>query len=136
MNKFIKIGCEIFIKKDDAILLGQRRNCYGEGDWALPGGHLEYGESLINGAKRELKEELGIDALDLDIITIAENIKSDNHYIHISFILRDYVGEIQCMEPNLCYEWKFFNISDLPQNIFEPHKKILETFFENVLYKT
>jgi 8-oxo-dGTP diphosphatase len=49
-NRSIKIGCEVFIKKQDTILLGKRRNCYGEGTWALPGGHLEYSETLIDAA--------------------------------------------------------------------------------------
>jgi 8-oxo-dGTP diphosphatase len=55
-TKNIKVGCEIFLIKDDAILLGKRKNCYGEGTWGLPGGHLEQGESI-----RELLEEFGIE---------------------------------------------------------------------------
>ena len=56
----IKVGCEIFLIKDDAILLGKRKNCYAEGMWALPGGHLEHGKSIRECVIRELKEELGI----------------------------------------------------------------------------
>ncbi len=42
----IKIGCEIFLLQVKLLLLGRRKNCYGEGTWALPGGHLEHGESI------------------------------------------------------------------------------------------
>ena len=31
-----------------------KKNCFGEGTYGLPGGHLEYGEKMIDGAKREL----------------------------------------------------------------------------------
>jgi len=46
-KRVIKLDCEIILKKDNAILLGRRKNCYGVGTWGLPGGYLEYGESLI-----------------------------------------------------------------------------------------
>lgn len=127
----IKIGCEIFILKDNTILLGKRKNCYGEGTWALPGGHLEYGESIIECAKRELKEELGIDGLELKIISMVENIDERGHYVHISFLLEHFAGQISCMEPELCYEWKFFDIDKLPHDIFKPHQKILKNYCKN-----
>ena len=135
-NPSIKIGCEIFIIENNQLLLGKRKNCFGEGTWALPGGHLEHGESIIACAKRELKEELSIDAHQLRLITITENINEEKHYIHASFLLENYSGSIQCMEPDLCYEWRFFNLSHLPQEIFEPHKKILMTYFSHVMYLT
>lgn len=133
-DKKIKIGCEVFLKKDNSILLGKRRNCYGEGTWGLPGGHLEYGESVIDCIKRELKEELGIEGLEFKLITITDNIDERGHYVHISFLLEQFVGEIKCMEPDFCYEWKFFDISNLPEEIFKPHKKILKTYFKNIMY--
>ena len=130
----IKIGCEVFLKQRDTILLGKRRNCYGEGTWALPGGHLEYGELLIDAARREMKEELGIDVERMTLLTIAENIDDEDHYIHCSFLAEKYSGTIQCMEPDRCYEWKFFPLTDLPKPLFKPHEKILKTYLNNVLY--
>jgi hypothetical protein len=38
------------------------------------------------------------------------------------------------MEPDLCYEWRFFSLSDLPTPFFKSHEKILKTYFQKVLY--
>lgn len=116
------------------ILLGKRKNCYGEGTWGLPGGHLEYGESLVECAKRELKEELGIEGSTFKLIAITDNIDEQGHYVHASFLVEEFFGKIQCLEPDLCYEWQFFNITDLPDEIFKPHQKILRTYLNNILY--
>lgn len=134
INTTVKIGCEIFLKKDDAILLGKRKNCYGEGTWALPGGHLEYGESLVECAQRELKEELGIVGLEFKLIAITDNIDERGHYVHASFLVEKFYGEIQNIEPDLCHEWQFFKNLNFPENIFKPHKRILKTYFNNALY--
>lgn len=133
-NQRIKIGCEVFIKQNDSILLGRRKNCYGEGTWALPGGHLEYGEKLIEAAQREMKEELGIEVPQMKLLTVAENIDERAHYIHLSFLAEDFIGTIQCMEPQFCYEWRFFPLADLPKPFFKAHEVILRTYFKNALY--
>ncbi len=130
----IKIGCELFVLRDKAILLGKRKNCYGEGSWGLPGGHLEYGETLIDCARRELKEELGIEAICLRPIIITDNLNYRGQYVHISFLVKQFSGEIKCMEPELCSECLFFESEKLPPNIFGPHQKILKAYLSNCLY--
>ena len=52
---------KVIIVKNNKILLLQKKN----GKYELPGGHIEMGESAINGAKREVKEETGLDVTNL-----------------------------------------------------------------------
>tara|TARA_S200002703_G_scaffold113074_1_gene98563 strand:- start:19 stop:612 length:594 start_codon:yes stop_codon:yes gene_type:complete len=52
---------KVIIVKNNKILLLQKKN----GKYELPGGHIETGESAINGAKREVKEETGLDVTNL-----------------------------------------------------------------------
>ena len=56
---------KVIITKNNKILLLQKKN----GKYELPGGHIEVGESAINGAKREVKEEIGLDVINLKQIT-------------------------------------------------------------------
>ena len=42
-----RVGCGcILYRSDGKVLIGRRKNSHGEGRWALPGGHLEYGKSF------------------------------------------------------------------------------------------
>src|SRR3989344_8808484 len=60
MNKSLpKVGIGIFLIKDGHILLGRRKGSHGEGEYALPGGHFELGESFEDCVLRELAEEAG-----------------------------------------------------------------------------
>ena len=60
MENYPKVGIGIMIFKKGKILLGKRKGSHGEGEYAFPGGHLEYMESTEEGALREIAEECGI----------------------------------------------------------------------------
>lgn len=134
MKQAIKIGCEILVIKDGKVLLGKRKNTYGEGSWGLPGGHLEYGEKLVEAAKRELEEETGINDGNLDLLAIVDDPREDQHYLHITFKLENFTGEVKLMEPEKCGEWRFFSLDNLPDNIFVGHRGIIQTVKKQKLY--
>ena len=127
-NKLFILGCNTVITKGKQVLLGKRKGDYGAGTWGLPGGHLEYGEDLIDGARRELMEEVGIENPKLEFLSVVEGSRDKGHYIQINFILENFTGEIKHMEPELCEEWKFFDLDNLPEDLFPPHKNILEAY--------
>lgn len=130
-KRFVKIAVNTFFIKENKLLLGKRRNGKSDGDWGLPGGHLEFGESLMEGMKRELIEEIGIIPEGLEIFQIVNNVTDDyggHHYLHINFIAVGAFGEAKLMEPEKCYEWKWFDFDALPTDIFIGHKSSIEGF--------
>lgn len=133
-----KIGCEVFIRKGDRILLGKRKNCFGAGSWALPGGHLEINERLADAICREIHEELGakVQPHEVTLISIVDDIKPEGgaHYVHVSFELLEPTFEPQLMEPELCEEWHYFRLDQLPENIFSAHLGILDNYAHKRLY--
>lgn len=130
----IKVGVAVVVKRDGKILLGKRLNVAGSGSWGLPGGHLEYGESLTAAAKRELLEETGLHADGLEFINITNDPRDDRHYIHLVFIAHAFTGEPRLMEPDKCAGWEWFESSRLPEPIFYGHKKLLQAVLKDCLF--
>ena len=65
-----------------------------EGQWSIPGGMLEVGEPLIEGVRRELLEETGIDVRVGELIEVFERINLDaSGKARYHFVVLDYVCE-------------------------------------------
>jgi len=67
-------------------------------------------------------------------VSVIDCIDERSHYLHLSFVLEEFSGEIVNNEPELCFEWKFFFLDSLPEPLFKPHQKIIKNYLENVLY--
>lgn len=108
------------IFKAGKVLLGYRKSKYGDGEYAFPGGRLEYGESFEECARREIAEEAGIEMENIRFQFLA-NIKKytpEHHYIYVSLIADWKNGEPQSLEPDKNIEWKWYDLSQLPQPLF------------------
>lgn len=129
-KKEIKVGANIFVIQDEKLLLGKRKNVAGEGQWGLPGGHLEYKEGLKSAATRELKEETNLEAEELVFVNLVNDPQESEHYIQIGFLAGEVNGELKNMEPEKCSEWKWFEIESLPDNIFYGHRKQIDALLK------
>ena len=68
------IGVGGVVVQKGHILLARRGTEPLKGQWSIPGGMLEVGESLKHGVKRELQEETGLEVAVLDLIEVCERI--------------------------------------------------------------
>lgn len=124
-----RIGVGIMILKNNKTLLGKRKGSHGEGEYAFPGGHLEYMESFEDCAKRETKEETGIEIKNVRFQYLA-NVKkyAPKHYVHIG-LLADYKsGEPQVLEPDKSENWGWYSLDELPGPLFEMAKLAIECY--------
>jgi mutator protein MutT len=100
-DKAPKVGVGVMILNDDGeVLLAKRRGSHGEGEYAFPGGHLEFGELFSDCAERETKEEAGIVISNIRFQYLANILKyGGKHYVHIGLIADYAGGEPQVLEP-------------------------------------
>ena len=123
------IGVNVFVVRDGKLLLGLRKNVFGDGMWALPGGHLEEGESMAAAGLRELDEETGMTGSQLEFVGLANTPRgSRGHYVQVGFVVRDAQGEPQLCEPDKCYRWQWFDLRELPEEIFSGHDRLIDVF--------
>jgi 8-oxo-dGTP diphosphatase len=83
--------------KDDRILLIQRGTPPSKGQWSVPGGAIELGESFEDTAKRELDEECGVEIEVDDIFDVEDFINRDEddniqyHYV-VTYVTANYIS--------------------------------------------
>ncbi len=116
-----RVGVGVYVFKEGKVLLGKRKGAHGADQWACPGGHLEFGESLEDCANRELAEETGLKALSVKDGGWSSNvIDGSKHYITLFAVVEKFEGEPQLLEPHKCEEWQWFSIDALPSPLFPP----------------
>ena len=87
--------------RDDCVLLVQRGNAPLKGEWSLPGGAVETGETLEAALRREIREETGLEPGNVRFFEIFERIIRDPgenpeyHYVLVDFIC-DAAGGTLC----------------------------------------
>ena len=72
-----KIGVGAVVWRDDRLLLIQRGKAPQAGQWSIPGGSQELGETLFEAALRETREEAGVEAEAIGIVTAVDSIHRD-----------------------------------------------------------
>ena len=85
------------IEKDGKFLLVQEAQEKVYGKWNIPAGHLDFNETIFEGAKREIFEETGCKVELTGILSIGNKILEDNTFISIIF-------KTKLLEENISYD--------------------------------
>ncbi|HBN8230902.1 TPA: NUDIX domain-containing protein [Pseudomonas aeruginosa] len=116
-----QVGVGVLVMRGGRVLLGRRKGSHGAGSWSAPGGHLEFGETPEDCARREALEETGLALSDLRHGPFSNDLFEGRHYLTV-FILAACAedAQAQVMEPDKCEGWAWFDWDDLPQQLFAP----------------
>jgi 8-oxo-dGTP diphosphatase len=130
--KFVTVGIPVIIKNNKGeILLGKRSKNVAtyKNMWGLPGGLMDYKENLEEAAKRELKEELGVEIKIIkrsnEVYNVLPTKENKFHSVNIVFYAKIISGNPTPKDETR--EVKWFKPSEIKKmNLAYTHKEILE----------
>ncbi|KKP69302.1 hypothetical protein A2X44_04090 [candidate division CPR3 bacterium GWF2_35_18] len=134
----IKVGVGVMIfNKEQKVLLGKRLGKHGDGEYAFPGGKVEVGETFVETAIRETKEETNLDLKDPKVIAFSNNLfieRYENQWVTIYLQVHNYEGKLINVEPDKCLEWNWYDLKNLPKPLFVATRLGIECYLNNKFY--
>jgi 8-oxo-dGTP diphosphatase len=122
-----QVGVAVIVTQDGRVLLLKRRGSHGEGTWAPPGGHLEFGESLEACAMRETHEETGLVIGTVHFVAITNDVfeSEQKHYVTIWVEGTYESGQATVAYPEKVEEVAWVPWNALPQPLFIPFQNLI-----------
>ena len=126
----MKVTAAIFRNGGKVLLMRRAADQPLAGEWEYPGGKFEDGEDGPTCLKRELTEELGIDAQIGDLITIAKHTTDSGKVIELhTYEILGYTGEIQLRVHD---DMRWVSVHDLPSHPQLPADQIVSTTLQTI----
>lgn len=116
-----RIRVAAVIARDDAILLVRHRKDNRD-YWLLPGGGVEFGETLPEALVREVAEETGLEVAPRELLLVNDSIAPDGrrHIVHICFAAETTGGTLACRSDDRLQEARFVPLTQLPDITLYP----------------
>ena len=142
MKQGIGIGIIILNKNGEVLLLLRNSDnkiadsdMHYEGQYTLPAGKVNFGESFENAAIRKVKEETNLVIESPQIICLLNDYNEYAHYATVGAIAKSYSGEVDLGKTGEHVSYVWTSLEDLPDNLCESSKKIIEMYKEGIWYK-
>lgn len=136
-SKIITVVAGAFVfNTENELLLNKRSD---NGQWGLPGGFMEFGETVQDTARREVFEETGLTLSKLELFGIYSGQRLDKTFsngdqvsmvMHV-FTCHDFSGDILTSNSE-SMDNKFFPIDKLPQNLYTDHLEMIQDFLNGI----
>lgn len=113
------VAVHLFFDRGDAVLLARRFNTgWRDGEYSVPAGHVEAGETVLAAARREAREEVGVqlDVAEVQVVHVMHR-KSDDERVDFFVAVRTWKGDITNAEPDKCDDLRWSAADALPANV-------------------
>lgn len=133
--KIITAAHLLLIKNDSVLLLRRYNTGYEDGNYSVPAGHLDGGETVRATMAREAREEAGIiiETRDLEVVHVMHRI-AGHERIDFFLTAKQYEGEPSIQELEKCDQLKWFPINNLPLNTISYVKQAIVNYLNGVYY--
>ncbi|HSX16685.1 MAG TPA: NUDIX domain-containing protein [Patescibacteria group bacterium] len=136
----VGVGVMIFNDKGELLLTKRGQGAKNErGCWEVPGGGVEFGETLAQAAVREAKEEMGIDVTVVQqLFSIDHLIPAEGqHWVATPFLVKIKKGQVpQILEPEKCDGLGWFATDNLPSPLSITTKLNLKVYRQYLALKS
>jgi mutator protein MutT len=117
---FVGIGCGALIvnNKNEVLLLKRgNKSRNNAGFWSQPGGRVDYGETVIEAIKREVREEVGVEIILLKFLCYSNQIlkRQRQHWVTINYLAKITKGRPKIMEPQKHDDLQWFDLKKVPK---------------------
>ena len=121
---YVGVGTGAIIQNDEGKVLLLKRSSAITPDrttsdmWSVPGGQVEFMEKVEDAARREVREEIGVEIEIIKPIPYHDQVldKSKVHWHCQSFLAKIKEGEPKILEPNKCEKLEWFAPKEIPKN--------------------
>ena len=125
----------LFFREEQVLLLRRFNTGYEDGNYSVPAGHLDGGETVMAAAAREAQEETGLQ-LEMDNLIFSSVMHriEDEERIDFFVHVRGWQGEPLNTEPDRCDELRWVKVNELPNNIIPYVKQAIQNHREGIKF--
>ena len=123
------VGVGVIVTNDKGEFLVIKRGdkiAAGYGEWAIPGGGIDYHENFFDAAKRELKEETGLSISGMKIFSVTDDPLADFHWVTITVIGKAKNMKLKVSKREVL-EYKWITPGQFPKPVFKPFQQLMKS---------
>ncbi len=125
---YIGVGVGAIVVDRGRVLLLKRRKEPEAGCWGIQGGAVEFGETIEDAVKRELKEELSVEGELVALLGVTDHIlpHAGVHWVSPVFLARIASGSPKNVERDKHSDLRWFRLDDLPEDVTLTTRRAVE----------
>jgi len=125
---YIGVGVGAIVVDRGRVLLLKRRKEPESGCWGIQGGAVEFGESIEDAVKREVKEELSVEVELVALLGVTDHIlpHAGVHWVSPVFLARIASGSPKNAERDKHSDLRWFGLDDLPEDVTLTTRRAVE----------
>jgi len=130
------VTVHLLFLREKQILIARRQNTgYRDGEYSVPAGHLDGGETVLSAGIREALEEVGLqlDEAQLEFVGVMHRLEDDER-IDFFVRVRAWRGEPVNNEPDKCDDLRWAGLAALPENMVPYVRRAIDNALRGVIF--